>query len=66
MSTEKTLVDYLVDSTNLNVDTSRARRWIVERRVVVGGVIVDDPAFRIPSDKEVSIRVILDPTKEPA
>ena len=64
MSTEKTLVDCLVDSPDLNVDTSRARRWIVERRVIVDGVIVDDPAFRIPGDKEVSVLVLPDKTKE--
>lgn len=64
MSSDLALVNYLADSQSLNIDTSQARRFIVERRVVVDGAIVDDPSFRIPSDKKVSIIVLPNTTKE--
>jgi len=51
MSEEKTLVDYMVDvaqETKRVMDTSMARRLIVEGRVKVNGEVVTDPAFRLP------------------
>lgn len=53
MSKEQTLVDYMVDTakaTKRVMDTSMARRLIVEERVKVNGEVVTDPSFRLPFD----------------
>jgi predicted rRNA methylase YqxC with S4 and FtsJ domains len=50
MSNEQTLVDYLVDTSKTPLDTSMARRLIVEGRVKLNGEVVTDPAFRLPFD----------------
>lgn len=54
MSKEQSLVDYLVDVSRFSIkplDTSMARRMIVEGEVKVNGEVVTDPAFRLPFDE---------------
>jgi hypothetical protein len=54
MPKDQTLVDYIVDTAQHSktpIDTSIARRMIVEGRVRVNGDTITDPAFRLTSDQ---------------
>lgn len=60
MSKEQTLVDYIVDTakeTKRVMDSSMARRLIVEERVKVDGEVVADPAFRLPFESGFVVQI---------
>lgn len=46
MAKEQALVDYIAEMPYSEIDTSLARRLIVEGRVKVNGEVVTDPAYR--------------------
>jgi predicted rRNA methylase YqxC with S4 and FtsJ domains len=57
MTKAQSLVDYMSDNYSA-IDTSTARRLIIEGRVAVNGAVIDDPEFWLDFDAGFVVEII--------